>query len=196
MVGVAGVGCALTSDVAALFVDVDGVYSRMPGVDCWDAVADARMYGGGYPVVAHPPCERWGRLWPAGGGRFGDDAGCFASALESVLSCGGVLEHPASSGAFSVFGLGRPSLAWSRKCVSARLAGAACYSIEVEQGLYGHPAPKRTWLFYVGRVPPLPALLGRSSAVGRVETLGRRARRATPPAFAEYLVSLARVSRG
>jgi hypothetical protein len=40
--------------IAALFVERDGVYFGLPGVDPWDQVRDARLYAGPWPVVAHP----------------------------------------------------------------------------------------------------------------------------------------------
>jgi hypothetical protein len=67
---------------------------------CRDA---SRLYAGPHPVVAHPPCQRWGKLW-AGQPLWikrtgirkikGDDDGCFASALAAVRKWGGILEHP------------------------------------------------------------------------------------------------------
>ena len=49
--------------IAALYVMRDGCYYGMPDVDPWDEERDARLYAGPYAVVAHPPCERWGRYW-------------------------------------------------------------------------------------------------------------------------------------
>ena len=49
--------------VAALYVEPQGVYVGVPGVDPWDEKRDARKYAGPHPVVAHPPCQRWGRFW-------------------------------------------------------------------------------------------------------------------------------------
>lgn len=96
---------------------MDGPYFFDEGVDPWDEARDARNYAGPHPVVAHPPCERWGRYW--GGGpmlhgtprqkKLGDDGGCFAAALDAVRRFGGVLEHPEASHAFRHFGLPRPS---------------------------------------------------------------------------------------
>lgn len=182
--------------VAALFVDAGGIYDGRPDVDAWPVERDARTYAGPWPVVAHPPCQRWGPLW-AMGGRFGQDDGCFASALASVERCGGVLEHPAGSGAWPTFALPVPPRVggWARR---PGRPGWACY---VEQGHYGHPARKPTLLYYVGPSEPPPLVWGRcSSAVavvaGPVRRPGMRVcspveRRATPPAFAALLVELA-----
>lgn len=83
--------------IAALFVEKGGVYYGLPDVDPWDLERDARLYAGPWPVVAHPPCERWGEQWhacrPVGHpkrGVLGDDGGCFESALRKVrhLACG------------------------------------------------------------------------------------------------------------
>ncbi len=135
--------------VAALFVDPRGSYAGLPDVDMWDEARDARLYAGPWPVVAHPPCSRWCRL--AGlvearyGHKRGDDGGCFASALESVRLWGGVLEHPAYSDAWIAFRLPEPNRGggWQRG-----LCGG--WSCHVEQGRYGHPAKKATWLYAFG----------------------------------------------
>lgn len=55
-----------TQMVAALYVTTGGVYFGLPGVDPWDETRDARRYSGPWPVVAHPPCQRWGRYWSGG----------------------------------------------------------------------------------------------------------------------------------
>src|SRR5437588_11753206 len=57
--------------VAALYVDPNGVYANLPGVEVWDEARDARLYAGPWPVVAHPPCARWCRLAGFVESRFG-----------------------------------------------------------------------------------------------------------------------------
>lgn len=135
--------------IAALYVDSRGIYYGLPGVDPWDESRDARLYDGPYPVVAHPPCSRWCRLaglvqarW---GHKIGDDGGCFSAALSSVRTWGGVLEHPAYTKAWAAHDLPNPSRygGWSR----AFCGGWVCH---VEQGKYGHPAKKATWLYAFG----------------------------------------------
>lgn len=191
--------------VAALFVETGGRYFGIDGVDPWDAERDARKYSGPSPVVAHPPCFLWVNLaavnwkryqrerpaWYAGG----TDQGCFASALESVRRFGGVLEHPAGSWAWSHHGLTRPSRIGWQRCLPWESDEWVC---EVWQRAYGHPARKRTWLFYRGR-PPMELDWSRAPGTHQVgwfdrnkPTLGKKAASATPPAFAEALLQLAR----
>ncbi len=143
--------------VAALFVETNGIYYKIPGVECWDIRRDARRYVGPYPVVAHPPCARWGRYWSGGPSAkvrmtLGDDGGCFDAALRAVRRFGGVLEHPEASHAWRVNNLNKPPKrgGW---IVSGDGLGWTCC---VEQGHYGHRARKATWL-YVVRVD-LPSL--------------------------------------
>ncbi len=202
--------------VAALFVMPDGPYFGLRSVDPWDATRDARKYAGPHPVVAHPPCERWGRYWSGGPSarvrrKKGDDDGCFAAAIARVEHFGGVLEHPEASHAWSAFGLVRPpkSGGW----IQTRKGWTCC----VEQGHYGHLARKATWLYVVCKNKP-PELkwgssgpkqrldLGYHSAAerrskrdgrrtGMVERLSKKQCAATPPPFRNLLLRLARRCR-
>jgi hypothetical protein len=207
--------------IAALYVDARGCYAGINGVEIWDEKRDARLYEGPYAVVAHPPCTRWCRL--AGlvearyGHRKGDDGGCFAAALASVRRWGGVLEHPAWSDAWAAHDLNAPppSGGWVR---ADFLGGWTC---QVEQGRYGHPARKATWLFAFGC--ELPSLRWGSSAQwkgpsvsgmykGRAALVGfaanhtnrlddrprvsKRAASATPADFRDVLLGMARSCEG
>ena len=49
--------------IAALYVEENGCYYGLDGVDPWGVTRDARKYDGPFPVVAHPPCARWSALW-------------------------------------------------------------------------------------------------------------------------------------
>jgi hypothetical protein len=140
--------------IAALYVQTGGCYYGIPGVDPWDEARDARTYAGPWPVVAHPPCQRWGKLWAGqplwikrtGERKIkGDDGGCFAAALLDVCIYGGVLEHPWGSHAWPHFGLTVPprSGGWVK-------AGEGGWTCCVEQGRYGHYARKPTLLYAVG----------------------------------------------
>lgn len=189
-------------NVAALYVDPKGAYAGLSGVQLWDEARDARNYPGTSPVIAHPPCSRWCQL--AGivekryGYKRGDDGGCFAAALNSVRTFGGVLEHPAFTYAWKAFDLPRPPIdgGWLRT-----LDGG--YVAHVEQGHYGHPARKATWLYAFG-VRDLPRLQwgpSRAAAVvswcknhggGNGPRVGKKAASTTPTAFRDVLISIAR----
>ena len=142
--------------IAALYVQQDGCYVGSPEVDAWPQARDARLYQGPHPVVAHPPCHLWGNMaavnyarWGGDHNKPGNDQGCFASALESVRKYGGVLEHPAKTKAWVAHELVKPrSMGW-------QLTIDGGWVCEVWQSAYGHKANKATWLYYVGRVPPI-----------------------------------------
>jgi hypothetical protein len=200
--------------IAALYVETGGCYFELPGVDPWDEARDARRYAGPHPVVAHPPCERWGDMWmgsPLGIARtgerkeLGDDGGCFEAALSAVRAWGGVLEHPEGSRAWTSFGLFTPprSGGW----VMADWQGG--WTCRVEQVAYGHAVRKPTWLYAHGVNLPslkwgvdprnLPSMVQPSKArlaAGRTPSISLHGvrpnkRRATPTAFRDLLISIA-----
>lgn len=202
--------------IAALYVEANGAYYGLDGVDTWDQVRDARAYDGPHPVVAHPPCQRWGKMWfgqpltvkKTGVRKIkGDDGGCFEAALAAVRAYGGVLEHPWGSHAWAHFGLNKPDRigGW---IVADFHGGWTCC---VEQGRYGHYARKPTLLYAVGvELPELlwghsevrldPAVvdrmgLKRAKRLGEVGARGggtdSTARIHTPPAFRDLLISMA-----
>jgi hypothetical protein len=183
--------------VAALYVEAGGCYYGLPGVDPWDEARDARLYDGPYPVVAHPPCDRWHQLSAVNHKRWGfeinKDGGCFASALEAIRKWGGVLEHPAESRAFRFHHIPEPS----RGCWQRTIDGD--WTTEVDQAAYGHRARKRTWLVYSGTNPPLPMnwkVARGSHQIGlfdrKLPVMKKQEALETPPAFRDLLLSIAR----
>ncbi len=196
--------------IAALFVSARGPYIGLPDVDPWDIDRDARLYDGPWPVVAHPPCERWGRF--ANGGPSarvprvkGDDCGCFSSALASVRKWGGVLEHPSGSAAWAAFGLRTPPRVggW----VAADWDGG--WTCCVDQGHYGHRGQKATWLYAVdvelprliwGKSPrrvvlpagETPEQRRRRVRTGTVQNMSKRERTETPAEFRDVLLAMAK----
>ena len=203
--------------IAALYVQTNGCYFGLDGVDPWDEARDARTYAGPWPVVAHPPCERWGRMWFGSPRkpdpdkyRLGDDGGKFEKALAAVRKFGGVLEHPAYSNAWDAFDLFYPP-ATGGWVVADWSGGWTCC---VEQGAYGHRGRKQTWLYANGvDLPSLkwghsgqrlcPIMLERhgyakARRCGITGSLGGKAKKsgraATPTAFRDVLISIARTA--
>lgn len=181
--------------IAALYVETGGCYFGLAGVDPWDKARDARTYAGPWPVVAHPPCERWSIMGLCRGYGDGKDDGCFEAALSAVQKFGGVIEHPAHSLAWKAFGLPQPS-AGGGWIGSILRKGWSC---EVDQRWYGHEARKPTWLYFVG--PPPRALKWGSADAGE-KTIGRsygggrqHLRARTPTAFRDLLLSIARTAQ-
>ncbi len=192
----------MTATVAALYVETGGTYYGLDGVDPWDEARDARLYDGPWPVVAHPPCNRW--CVPLAyvnqtryGLKVGDDGGTFAAALESVRRFGGVLEHPRDSIAWARFGLPRPR----RGFWAASLTDPG-YATVVDQWAYGHQAKKETWLYAVG--VELPELDWRTAPVGETalvswlnpqigrKRITKKEASASPAAFRDVLIAMAR----
>lgn len=206
--------------IAALYVEKDGPYFGLPGVDPWDETRDARKYEGPYPVVAHPPCQRWGRFWHGSTRKphqykLGDDGGCFKAALDAVRKWGGVIEHPADSKAWDAFGLPKPPRAGGWIPVPTRPREWVCC---VYQGHYGHLSGKATWLYVAGMYySDLPALkwgkteqrihpralelhgYEKARRIGMMAMVGgknkTRIRNSTPPEFQDLLLSIAAKAR-
>ncbi len=196
--------------IAALYVIEQGVYYNIRNVDPWPLNRDAREYLGPYPVVAHPPCARWGRYWSGGPSakvrrNLGDDNGCFAAALACAKQYGGVIEHPEGSHAWRLFRIPRPPKGggWI-KCIDG--AWTCC----VEQGHYGHRARKATWLIAYKIDTPPSLIWGRSEnkiqlddgfhsaeerrrtvRTGICQRLSKKQRLETPLAFRDLLISIA-----
>ena len=194
--------------IAALFVQPDGCYFGLPDVDPWPESRDARLYHGPYPVVAHPPCQLWGKMakvnykrWGGEHNRPGNDGGCFASALWSVNKYGGVLEHPAQTYAWAEYNIPKPAgIGWNKTAT-----GWVC---EVWQSAYGHRARKATWLYYSGKRPPFELDWTRKPGTHQVghrdqrgkaankPTLSKKEANATPIKFRDALLNLAKNSAG
>ncbi len=182
--------------VAALFVDEDGPYSRGPidgvEIDVWGVTRDARLYAGPWSVVAHPPCGSFG-VWARQGwthADLGDDGGCFDAALVAARKWGGAIEHPAQSEAWRIHSLNKP-----RKRGGWVMAGDGIgWTCHVEQGRYGHEAPKPSWLYFVGAAGPPSMSWGRAITGRTYNNICTRKRRQTPLPFARLLIGMALAS--
>ena len=173
--------------VAALFCHRRSPYKAIAGVEVYDLARDARTFPGGMPVIAHPPCRYWSRARRRDLPTDPDEVALAPWALNTVRQNGGILEHP--------FG----SRFWS----FARLPAPGCqdefggWTIQLDQLWFGHPAEKSTWLYLFGIAPPqvAPVLVDLTRRPrSNFNCLSRSQRQLSPPRFAEWLVSLARVA--
>lgn len=182
--------------ISALYVREDSVYKEM-GVDSWDINRDARLWPGGHPVIAHPPCGQWSRLYKFA--RPDPELKALALlAIDQVREWGGILEHPAHS------------RLWKEKemPMPGQIDNWGGYTICVDQSWWGHPARKKTFLYIVGipqmGLPLIPLSLDAieytvSSSIKKYS--GRRTRKElpvgrrdiTPHRFAQWLIEVASI---
>lgn len=194
---------AIRTDVVALYVDPLGPYPKLLADGHWfDEARDARTYAGPWPVVAHPPCRLWSKLkhLSKDASRYRWKDGTADAAVKSVRSWGGVLEQPAGSAMWDVFGFPRPGEPYTDPWGGI--------SWEVQQCDWGHVARKRTWLYCVRtrtpqknvpkREPTHWCSGGRTRRPGMgatvpdgIKVCSAQQRRRTPIAFAEWLIELA-----
>lgn len=212
-------------NVQALFVDDSphGIYPKLLGQEnCWGLTnkRDARLYVGPDPIVAHPSCNLWVNFAAVNYARSlkepnrrkvlpawypgGNDEGCFYSAMWSALCYGGVVEHPAYSHAWAHYGLAPPNPhRWTKEHIQIGTSPRTYWSCEVYQSTYGNLCQKKTWLIYCGKQPPFELDWSKTPATHQVgwfdrlrPTVSKREASATPLAFAETLIALAKWSRG
>lgn len=161
--------------IAVLFVRKNSIYKTIAGVDAWDAVRDARLWLGGTPLVAHPPCAQWCRMSQWAHDKP-DEKALSLHALDLVDRWGGVIEHPVTS------------RLWGH------INGREGFLYTIDQQWFGHRAQKRTTLYVNGikpaELPPIPYLMAEPTQP--CQNMGKAERERTPPAFAEWLVDIAR----
>ena len=179
--------------IAILFARQDSVYKDFPDCDVWDIDRDARLWPGGSPIVAHPPCAQWSRLY-----RFArvDEAEKALApwAIAQVRKFGGVLEHPYKSRLWKELSLP----------LGNKRDEYGGFTVAMPQWWFGHPANKATWFYICGvdpaQLPPVPLKLGTpdkcvSPSVGQrgLKEMKKTERTRTHLAMAEWLVSTARL---
>jgi len=180
--------------VPILFACKKSIYNTLPGVDVFDIQRDARSYDGSHALVAHPPCRAWGHLK-----HFSkhppEEIYLARMAVDLIRINGGVLEHPARSSLWPDCSLPLPGKGFD-------VYGG--FTFAVSQHWFGHRAVKMTWLYIVGikptQLPAFDLFLGDSShVIGQSRNrrdrpeVSKKEREATPVAFAQYLLNIARL---
>lgn len=150
--------------VAALYVlGRSSRYAEIDGVDLWPKSRDARLYGGPWPVVAHPPCGHWSRSvahLTHDVPEHGRDLAPLA--VEQVRRWGGILEHPRRSRLWDVAELALPRPApYGTAPTLAPRDDFDGFSLEVRQSDWGDKRRKPTWLYFC-RIAPERVILPES----------------------------------
>lgn len=184
------------NDVSILYCQRDSIYKSL-GVDVWDDLRDARLWPGGNPVVAHPPCRLWSKMKTFSSAPVAEKE-LALHAIAMVRRWGGVLEHPKRSGLWPDLLVlpGRGRDPWGG------------YSLSIDQRWWGHKARKPTFIYIVGcpekDLPPIPlnfdcieyVLFDLSKKKGDPrKTISKRDRSASPIDFAKWLIEVARRCR-
>lgn len=178
-------------NAAVLFARKDSIYKSFPDLDVWDIERNARLWPGGCPVIAHPPCGPWANLRKFCHYRFGERE-LALWAVDLVRSWGGVLEHPATSLLWPDADLPEPG----------SLDEFGGFTIWISQWWFGHKADKSTRLYICGvrpdQLPPIPFkmgapthVIGRSRLNRNVQHCTKSEREHTPRMLAEWLRQVA-----
>jgi hypothetical protein len=172
--------------VAALCVSGRSIYKHLPGVLAFDQAADARSFRGGMPIVAHPPCRTWSKYLrhQAKPLNYADEQNLGRWCVNQVIRHGGCLEQPAGSLLWADCGLPLPG----------DFIDPFLYTVYLEQGWFGFPSRKPTWVLVCGVPPadlaPLPfGWDGSHQVVWHKQQFSRTVR-----SFADWLLVNARAS--
>jgi hypothetical protein len=176
--------------VAVLCVASNSIYKQIAGIEVYDQTRDARTYTGGMPVVAHPPCRAWSAYCRHQAKPGPGEKDLAPWCVSMVKENGGVLEHPAHSRLWDELGLPRPG----ERPVDG------LWAMKVQQSWWGDKRSKNTWLLIAGLEPKdLPEVPFRlhDPRMDREQwnTMSKHQRAATPPAFAQWLIEVARATR-
>lgn len=183
--------------VSVLFVRKDSIYKSM-GIDCWDIDRDARLWPGGNPIIAHPPCRAWGQLSHMAKPRP-DEKELAIWSIHQIRKHGGVLEHPRASKLWKEMNLP----------LGNEIDEFGGFTLCIDQSWWGHRAQKRTLLYICGaKRSELPRMPLKFELVTHVITQGLRKgqpgwrprvtqyeRESTPAALAEWLIEVASLCR-
>ena len=185
---------------SVLFARRDSLYKTLD-CDVWDEDRNALLWPGGSPVVCHPPCRLWGELSHLSTADKREKwTGLFA--VSAVRIFGGCLEHPKRSKLWNAAGLPAP------KEGRDEYGG---FTVAFPQWWFGHPAEKWTWIYVCGiepsKLPEIPLKIGeaefkvtnggthpRKGEPGYRPEVTRYWRDATPPALADWLLTVAQLT--
>jgi hypothetical protein len=188
--------------VAILCAARKTAYRDIPGLEIYDEAMDARTFTGGMPVIAHPPCRYWlkhglGTIarQHAKPQQIVDEKMLGMWCVLQVRKYGGIVEQPARSELWDRCGLPIPGSPQSPDS----------FSLAVWQSWWGCPVRKATWLYFRNIsqfAVDIPFVLTPRQTKSQYRRYwqagsgksGKEIRSHTVPAFANWLVDLARTA--
>lgn len=174
--------------VAVLCVARNSIYKQIEGLDVYDIDRDARTFPGGMPIVGHPPCRAWSAYCRHQAKPLPGEKELAPMVVELLRKTGGVLEHPAHSRLWDELDLPKPG----------EPQRGGLWSMAVKQSWWGDSRTKATWLLFCGVSPrdiEVPLRLHNPEGDRRRwQVMSKHQRAATCPAFAEWLIEVARAS--
>jgi len=172
--------------VAVLCAARNSIYKEFHGVEVFDIDRDARTFCGGMPVVCYPPCRAWSAYCAHQAKPLPGEKDLGPYCVDRLRECGGVLEHPAHSRLWKHLGLPKPG----------EPTKDGLWSIAVQQSWWGDSRTKNTWLLLSG-VSCVAVPMAPHDADGdrrRWQVMSKHQRAASVPAFARWLIEVARAS--
>ena len=176
--------------ISALFVTKNSIYKEL-NIDSWDIDRDARLWPGGNPCIAHPPCRAWGQLSHFAKPRP-DEKELAIWAINQIRIYGGILEHPRGSKLWPHLNLP----------LGSEIDSFGGFTISICQSWFGHPCEKKTLLYICGcspcELPEYPlsfdavkfVISTKKTRYSRPEA-SKKYREYTPINFAKWLIDVA-----
>jgi hypothetical protein len=179
----------LNRTVSILCAATKSHYHAMDGVEVYDARRNAWTFDGTTPVVGHPPCRAWSAFLAHQAKPTDREKELGIWVCQQLRRCGGVIEQPAHSRLFSEVGFPLPG--------APAIDGV--WTLAVQQWWFGYTIRKATWLAFSGvtidQLPDLPYRLHDGQNDHRAfKAMGHRKRSETVKRFAQWLVSVARLT--
>lgn len=158
----------LDTKISVLCVDKASNYFDHPELDLWTKERDAYNFKGTNPVITHAPCSQWSKLKAlASLDTYEKELAWFC--YIKVEENGGIFEHPAYSSFFK----------------EAKIDRKKIYSID--QGWFGFPGRKPTWL-YINGYKPHTFPLNFNAYEKKVATIHSGSRSRTPEPLIQWFI--------
>lgn len=173
---------------SVLCCSITSVYKEIFDLDFYDINRCYSTFIGLNPIVCHPPCRSWSRFLKHQAKPLEGERQIAIDCVNTLISNGGVLEHPAHSELFDYMSLPKPD----------DFSHPDFFTVKVNQSWFGYPTLKPTWLLISKDIEeffftPLFFIPFRDIPI-LSKTSSREFRSLTTRPFAEFLIKIASFS--